>query len=457
MIIAGLAAAALAQDIDWHAVGDETVEILANYLRVDTVNPPGNETLGARFLADLLATDGIKSEIVEFAPGRGNLIARLHGSGDEAPLCLLSHIDVVTAEAAQWRADRPPLGGVIADGYVWGRGALDMKGMGVLELQVLRLLRRHAVPLRRDVVLIAVADEEVNNLGMKFIVEEHWDRIGCSHLINEGGIGLIDMFFDDQTVFPISVGEKGLLWGHLVASGAPGHGSTPLPDESPERLHSAVESLSRRRVRPRFHESLYQTLANVGEHRGGLTGTILQSPALVRLLLRRRLMKNPLTRAAITDTVHVTGYGGAKQPNVVPVDSWANVDARLLPGTSPDAMEARILDAIRVPEVRFERSHAEFAAVTTWDDPLYTAIATRAVKGMPEAVAGPIVSVGFTDSIYVRPLGVRAYGFVPFAVTLEDATGMHGNNERVSIDNVHRGVRVLFDIVTDVAGEHPNE
>ena len=451
MLFLVLALSAYGQPIDWSKVGDETTRLLSEYLQVDTVNPPGNETRGAQYLAERLREDGIESEIVEFAPDRGSLIARVPGTGEAPPLCLLSHIDVVTSEASEWPSDRPPLGGVVADGYVWGRGALDMKGMGILELQVLRLLARHQVPLARDVILLAVADEEVSNHGMRFIIEEHWDRIGCSHVINEGGIGLIDLFFDGQTVFPISVGEKGLLWGRLVASGEPGHGSIPLPGSSPERLHAAVTKLSRRRVRPTYHPSLLQTFANVGRHHGGLSGAILQSPALVRLFLRRRLMSNPLTRAAVTDTLHVTGYSGALQPNVVPVESWVHIDARLLPGTEPDDAERELIELVDDPLVRFERIQAEPAAVSNWDDPVYDALARRAVEGMPEAVTGPVISVGFTDSIYLRSLGVQAFGFVPFAITQDEATTMHGNGERVSIANLHRGVQVLYRAVVDVA------
>ncbi len=439
-------------DIDWQAAEAEAAEILSAYLQLDTTNPPGNETLGAQFLAVLLAEEGIDSEIWEYAPGRGSLVARLPSTGEEPPLCLLSHIDVATAEAARWPEETGPLSGVIdEEGRIWGRGALDMKGMGVIELMVLRLAARHDVPLRRDLVLLAVADEEVSNHGIE-AVAARWDEIGCSHAINEGGIGIVDMLFEGQTVFPISVGEKGVYWARMVATGDPGHGSVPLPDQAPERMLAAVAALGDRKPKPLFHDSLLELLDNVGDHAGGLPGWILQRPGLVRSLLRARFMNNPLTRATITDTVNVTGFMGAEEPNVVPSEVAANIDARLLPGTTPDALEAELLALVDSEHVRFERIMAREAMVSEWrDDPVYAALARRAVQGRPDAVAGPVLSVGYTDSIALRPLGVRAYGFVPFAVTAKELAGMHGDDEYLRQEELGRGLRVLFDAVMDVA------
>ena len=209
--------------VDWSAAGKEAVSWLSAYLQVDTTNPPGNETRGAEFLKAILDKEGIASEIIEFAPGRGSLVAHLPGAGPEKPLCLMSHIDVVTAEVARWTPGRGPLSGVIADGFVWGRGALDMKGQGILELAAMVQLKRQKIALKREIVLLAVADEEVDNSGTRFLIEKHWDRIGCSHLLNEGGIGIRDVVYPGQTVFGVSVAEKGLLWLKMTARGKAGH------------------------------------------------------------------------------------------------------------------------------------------------------------------------------------------------------------------------------------------
>jgi acetylornithine deacetylase/succinyl-diaminopimelate desuccinylase-like protein len=251
--------------LDWQQAGDEAAKILSDYLRVDTRNAPGNETTGAQFLAGLLAKDGIPSEILEYAPGRGSLIARLKGTGQDGPLCLLSHVDVVSANAADWPADRQPLSGAIDEhGVIWGRGALDMKGLGVVELLTFLWLHRLHVPLTRDVVLIAVADEEVDGDGARFLVQKHWDKLGCTHLLNEGGIGLTNLLFPGQTAFAISTAEKGLLWVKMTAHGLAGHGSTPIPGRAPERLLAALERIRTREITPDIHSTMYALLREAG-------------------------------------------------------------------------------------------------------------------------------------------------------------------------------------------------
>lgn len=455
--LSAAAGTVLLAGVDWASATEEAAALLQEYLRADTRNPPGNETAGAGVLAAWLAARGIESRIVEMAPGRGNLIARIDAAeGDRAggPVCLLSHIDVAEAEAARWKPGHGPLSGVRdADDVIWGRGALDMKGLGVMEAMTLALVARHRLPLRRDLILIAVADEELDNRGIRFIVDEHWDELQCEYVINEGGVGIVDMFFDGQTVYPISVGEKGILWGRVVASGEPAHGSVPRPGQAPERMIAAARSLSDRDPRPVYHESLLELLHEVGAHQGGASGAVLQRPALVRALLRGTLMGNPLTRAAVTDTVNLTGYGGALAPNVVPSEVWANLDARLLPGTDPEALRQDLLERIGDPQVRIDVTFAEAATVTPWrGDPLYAALAARAVEGRPDAVAGPVISVGYTDSIVLRPLGVKAFGFMPVALTGDEIATMHGDDERLSVANLGAGAAMLTRAVLDVAG-----
>lgn len=451
LLLLGLLSAALGAEPDWAERGRQTALLLSQYLRVDTTNPPGNETAGARFLAGWLERRGVEADIWEHAPGRGSLVARVRGTGELPPLCLLSHIDVATAEAERWPEGKGPLSGTIdADGRVWGRGALDMKGMGALQAMILAMAAEREAPLRRDLILLAVADEEVDNEGAAYIASR-WSEIGCSHLVNEGGFGIADMLFPGQTVFPISVGEKGVLWLELTAEGAPGHGSVPLPDQAPERIARAVLALQARTAKPRVDPTLLELLARVGEDKGGLSGAVLRRPWLVKTLVRKRLMDNPLTRAAMTDTAHVTGLRGAEQPNVVPSRVQALVDSRLQPGTAPEAMRAEI-QAVVGEDIHIEVLQAFAAQVSEWrGDPFYEALARRAVEEVPGSVAGPVISVGFTDSILLRPLGVRAYGFVPFVLTEAELRTMHGDGEHVSIENLRRGLRVLWQAVMDVS------
>ncbi|MCP4868099.1 MAG: M20/M25/M40 family metallo-hydrolase [Proteobacteria bacterium] len=440
------------QAVDWDSAGAEATSVLAGYLQTDTRNPPGLESAGARYIAGVLQREGIPYQLMEHAPGRASLVARVAGDGSEAPLCLMSHIDVVPWELESWPEDTGPLSGTIdEDGILWGRGALDMKGLGALELMTLVWLNRLQVPLKRDVVLLAVADEEVDGGGARMIADEYWDDIGCSHMINEGGLGIRGVFFDDQTVYAISVAEKGVLWLRMIASGDPGHGSTPRPDEAPDRLRDALVVLDEEwDPEPQFDPALDELFFRVGDGRGGLSQAVLTHPQAVRSILAGRLMGNPATAAMITNTVHLTGMEGANQPNVIPGEVSALLDCRIQPGTSPIEVLAEIQAIFEdMPWIRFEVLNQFAGNGSPYDDPFFATLAKHMVDGRDDAVAGPIVSVGFTDSIHFRALGVHAYGIVPFEVTGDDLKTMHGNGERVSVANVHDGLRKLFAAVVD--------
>ncbi|MBK7857019.1 MAG: M20/M25/M40 family metallo-hydrolase [Archangiaceae bacterium] len=440
-----------ADAVDWKAAGEETAGLLAEYLKVDTVNPPGNELRGARFLAERLQREGLEAKVVELGAGRANLMVRLAAAAStEKPLCLLSHLDVVSAEDAQWQ--HAPLSGEVVDGYVWGRGALDMKGMTAVELMTVLQLKRRAVPLNRDVVLLAVAGEEVDSFGMRAAVASDWP--GCGGVVNEGGIGLKNLLFEGQTVFAISVAEKGALWLRLRAKGNAGHGSVPQPGRAPMELLKGAQALLGREAAPRVHDAMYELLRRAGAQAGGVPGFIMQRPALVDLLVQGKLLSKPTTRAGITDTCQVTGYSGiGTSVNVVPSEVYANVDCRLLPGTSADAMLAELKDRVKdLPYVSLEVVSKLESNGSTWDDPLFDALARNAVRGRTDAIAAPVLSTGYTDSLLARPLGARAYGFIPFEISQEELATMHGKDERVSVANLQRGAEVLFRAVVDVAG-----
>lgn len=443
---------AWADDVDWEAARDEVAAVLREYVAIDTSNPPGREEAGAVFLEDLLKREGFEVARMPFAPGRDNLVARLKADNpQEAPLCLMHHIDVVPAEVDKWT--QPPFAGLMDDeGWIWGRGTLDMKSVGVVEVMSAVWLARLKVPLRRDVILLAVGDEEVDNLGVKDLAANHWADIGCSHVLNEGGMGVRGALFDDLTTIAISYTEKGALWLKMIAEGEPGHGSTPLDDSAPVRLMAALKAVQARKAEPKLSDELYSLLQAIGERVGGIEGAVLKSKGLTNALAVGRLMDHPLSRAMITDTVNVTGFGGAGEPNVVPSEVWAHLDIRMLPGTrSADMLaEMRALTA-HVPGIRFEVLQDLEAAVSSVDDPVYAAIARNLQAEFPDAAVGPLVMPGTTDSQVLRPLGVQAYGLAPFVMDQELLRGMHGHDERIHVDNLANGLRVMLRIVLDVA------
>jgi acetylornithine deacetylase/succinyl-diaminopimelate desuccinylase-like protein len=443
---------AAVQRIDWTTTGDEAARALSGYLQVDTRNPPGNERAGAEYLAKILRDEGIASEIADVAPGRAQLVARLPGTGKAPPLCLLSHIDVATAEASRWT--HGPLSGEIDDqGRIWGRGALDMKSTGIMELMTVLLLHRQKIPLNRDLVLLASADEEEGNTGAQALAAR-WTEFGCSHLLNEGGVGVKDVFFEGQTVYPISVAEKGALWIQLTARGEPGHGSTPRPGQATDRLLRAIERVKKIRHKPDIQPPMLDLLAAIGRDRGGVAGMVLRSPFLVRLLVTPKLLANPATAATITNTINVTGFGGAKEPNVLPSEVWALLDVRLLPGTSSDEMLARLGRAIDDPMVDLRVISKLEAEESRWDDPLFRALVTAVRDGRDRGIAvGPFISVATSDSQVIRPLGVTAYGIAPIELTKDELATMHGDDEYVSTANLRDGVRRLFSAIVAYAAE----
>lgn len=472
------ASARVLANMDWQRAGDEAFIDLRAYLMAPSTNPPGNEKLGALVLQGLLAQDGIESTLwpvdvpagtaLEDAP-RVTLVARLKSEQpSEGPLCLVSHIDVVTHEAARWPQGRGPYQGFVGidesngEETLWGRGALDMKGMGLLEVEVLRWLKRlqssAGLKLDRDVILLAVADEEVAGKGMIDAVTNHWDELRCAHAINEGGMGVKGALMEGQTTFPISVGEKGVLWIRVKAEGLPGHGSTPVPGRSPQKLLEAVNRINQRVDQPRIVPAVYELLAIAGREAGGAKGFVLQRPALVDALVTDTLLAAPLTRAIITNTVNLTGFGGAKEPNVVPAEVYAQYDIRLLPDSKPEELIAELRALIGdLPGVTIETLDQRLAAVSEYaGDPLFAALQFHAVDvakahGEPRVIAGPLLSPGFTDSVFLRAKGVRAYGLVPFMVTPAELNTMHGDAERVSKKNVTSGLETLLKATVDVA------
>jgi acetylornithine deacetylase/succinyl-diaminopimelate desuccinylase-like protein len=297
------------------------------------------------------------------------------------------------------------------------------------------------------VVLLAVADEEVASTGMLELAKQ-WDRIGCSQVLNEGGIGIEGLFFPGQTVYGISVAEKGTLWARMVATGVAGHGSRPDPDYAPMRLARALDRLHEYTPKPVMHDSIARLLHNVGGTRKGLERYAMRHPKL----LYGRLMALTAGRGLLTDTITVTGYGGGTEPNVAPTEAWATLDCRLLPGTTPEMMLAKLRALVPDEWIRFDVIDQSLARVSPMDDPFFEALERRATEGRPDAVAGPALSIGFSDSNILRPLGVNAYGFAPFAVTIAEAETMHGHGERIHRDELREGLKTILGAVIDVVG-----
>ena len=295
-----------------------------------------------------------------------------------------------------------------------------MKGMGAIQVMTMVLLARQSASLERDIVLLAVADEEVNNTGIQLLVEEYWDEIGCAYVINEGGLGINDLFFPDQRAYAISVGEKGVLWLKMIATGEPGHGSTPRPNEAPTRLLQALNAIESRKVEPNIHPSMYELLRNAGRQANGLLSFIMGHPKAFRPLISASMMSDPVTRAAVTDTVHLTGLGGQRTQRRSR-RGLRLLDCRLLPGIDPATLIAELTALVDDPLIRFEVLSSEPAAVSEWKaDPVY-----EARQRMPFTGSRMRSLTRHFSRLHrfhlSQTLGVRAYGLVPLASNRKDS------------------------------------
>ncbi len=444
--VVGGAASASAQNVDLEALGEEALEHLQQYLRVNTINPPGNESRGVEFLARIFDAEGIPYESVESAPGRGNIWARLDG-GNLPALVLLHHIDVVPADERYW--DDDPLSGKVEEGYVYGRGALDTKTGGILHLQTFLALHRAGISLNRDVIFMATADEEAGGFfGAGWLVENRPELFeGVGFLLNEGGGGSL---IEGQPSFGVEVTQKVPWWFRLTATGEPGHGSRPLPSYSVTSLIAALERIRLHPFSPRIVPAVDTYFKGIAANARppwntafSTMGRTVQDPELMARLHGELPALHALTR----NTCSITILQGSDKINVVPPQASAELDCRLLPDQDPDEFVRELRSVIDDPSIQIERLMGFTPAVSTTNTNLYRSIIHVLANGFPGAPVVPSVVGGFTDSHFFRDLGIVSYGFFPMVTPQEDSGGVHGNNERVTVENVRRGTRLMFEIV----------
>lgn len=437
------------------AFGQEgsTLKTLRDLIRIDTSNPPGNETVAAHHVKELLAKEGIESEIIESAPGRGNLIARLKGDGSKPAMILLGHLDVVPAQSKEW--DFPPFDPQIRNGELWGRGTLDMKSLDAMEIETVLRLKRENAKLAGDVLLVLVADEEAGGkMGAQFLAENYWDKIDAKYLLNEGSVGVEKL---GMHLFPIQVAEKGVAWFKVTAHGTSGHGSMPSADNAVLKLAQAIDRLAAHKFpieeTPILKEFLNSVSAKMSWwKRFGVR--LLFAPGIgpvVRKIAAGALMKEKAIRAILTDTIAPTMLSAGYKVNVIPADATASFDARILPGETPEEFLAKV-KTILGPGFDAELLSSSVPNESNFNTPFYKVIENAVRKMDAEAVTAPIISAGATDSRFFRDKGVIAYGLIPLLLKPEHVEGLHGKNERIPADWVEKGTEVVYDIVVQMQG-----
>jgi len=440
--------------IDWVALGDETVDLLRRYLMIDTTNPPGNEIAGVRFLAEVLARDGIESETIEAAPGRASLRAKLAGDGSLGGIVLHHHIDVVYADRRYWTVD--PFGGAIADGYLYGRGAIDMKSTGILHLAALLALKRARVPLKRDLVFLATADEEAGSeYGAQFIADRRRDWLaGAEYAISE--LAVIQTHSSLKAPLgAIVISEKTGLALVLTARGEPGHGSMPWPDTAPNRLVRALNRLLEAERPPRVLPEVQEFFTRVAGLMSGESGAgyddldrSLRDPEF-----RARFLSNRQYAAMVRTTFAVTMLRGSEKSNVIPPEATAQLDCRMLAGDDPEEIAAWVRGVIADEHVQVSIAREpKIPNLSPPDTELYKAMADALRRRAPGVVVAPMILVAFTDNWVFRRCGLHGYGFSPFIVDEAEVQRIHGNDERISLENLRESARVYTEMLMKVAG-----
>lgn len=449
-----VAGSGMLTQLKWEDVFTEAESILRRLIQFETVNPPGNERPAAHYLAELLQKEGFEPEIYEGAPTRTNLVCRLKGTGEEPPLQLDGHLDVVCADETQWT--HPPFAADIADGYIWGRGAVDMKQMVTMSLVCMLLFRRLGVRFKRDIIFTAVADEETGGTyGAKYLVDNYADRIRAEYCLGE--IGGFSVSKWGKTFYPVQVAEKGLCWFEMVARGEAGHGSIPNPDSSLVRLSEAILKLSRKELPQHGNvvtEHLAKTLLANQSFPSSIASSFLLHPRLTSFVLNRLVPDSHLTTmlfAMLHNTANPTTIRAGEKTNIIPAVARVEVDGRFLPGQTTESFLAEVRNVVG-PQIEINVLNELRPTTVNPDDPIMESIARVLQRHDPSAVALPMMITATTNAAHYSTLGTKYFGFSPVKLdNLDSFPAMfHGPNERIPVEGFHFGIRVLAELVEEI-------
>lgn len=415
---------------DWDKICDETVALLQKYLTINTINPPGDVANAGKFLQELLEGAGVPVEMIwsNREQGKVNVLARLKGSSDKRPLLMLNHMDTVPVDESGWTED--PFSGTKKDGYIYGRGALDMKNNGIVQLMTMIMLKQNDVKLDRDVMFLAVADEEGGSYGMSWLNRNRKEDIDPEFVLDEGGFGTQGFFTnDDRLIFSVGVAEKRNNTMRLSVEGPPGHASMP-PDNNANFVLAAA----------------------LGKIAAFQTPEIL-TPVTKEMIKRiGKLEKTPYNNALMRNTISLTimrGFVGERgKSNVIPGRADATLDCRLLPGQDPAKFVEKLEKIIDDPRVKIRASRgAVLNNVSSFDTDLFRIIEEETGRVYPNSVTLPHLIIYATDSRYFRRRGATCYGFFPGPVSMEEYRTIHGNDERIRVESLRNAVKIYYNVV----------
>ena len=426
-----LASSGLAAEPDWPKLQQHALELLQQYIRIESVNPPANTEKAAEFFAAELRRNGLAPTLYRSGPGgQVNLVVRLPGRDrSKKPILLLNHFDVVPVDRKMWTVD--PFGGIVRDGNIWGRGALDMKGIGIQHLTALTALKNAGVVPSRDLVMLTTADEETNGVyGIRWMIDNHFAEIGAEYVLDEGGFGTLDILSPGKLIFGVAVGEKQTAWLRIRARGTAAHGSQPIPDNANEILLRALRAALDVPPGQRPHPVVEEMRRTIG---GALAA-------------------NKYTNAIQKNTISLTtlkaGVGDPPKANVIPSLSEATLDCRLLPGVNVEEFISEIKARVNDPRVTMELiSQPDDPGASNHRTPLFETISRVIREHHPQATVTPMLVPHGTDSVKLRNKGVIAYGLTPMVLDLATSATMHSDEERIPIDEFKKGIRIFYDVL----------
>jgi acetylornithine deacetylase/succinyl-diaminopimelate desuccinylase-like protein len=456
LLIASPLAAQASAPIDYAELREETAQRLSEYIRINTSNPPGNELATARWLAGVLAKEGIQGTILdaaELGAGRANFYAKLPGTGGGKGIALVHHMDVVTATPKDWSI--APFAGTIKDGHVWGRGALDMKGHGIIQLMALIALKRAGVRLSRDLVYVGNADEEIGGLGSRIFIEKHPDLVKeIEYVLTEGADTRVEQ--GKVRWFGIDVGEKRAWWKKLVVKGTTSHGSVPLGDNPVERLVRALGRIVAYETPVRLTPAVDRFFKAQARDQKGQAKAWLSNAAAALDTKRGRawLLGEPERNALLRNTITPTVLRGSETTNIIPQEASAALDIRLLPDQDTVAFRRTLERLIADPKIALE-SIGDMAPPYSapLDTEMFRALERVAGRLLPGVPVATTMSAGATDRPYWAAAGPICYGIDPWLVELEESRySVHGNDERLSLENIEFGLKFYVETLLEIAG-----
>jgi len=437
-----------------------TAQLLSELIRIDNSNPPGHENQTDVLLAAKLKALGFEIEIVPTPEaGKSHLLARLRGDGSKKPVLLAAHTDTVGVEREKWTVD--PFAGLVKDGHVYGRGAIDFKGGVAVFARAVMMLAENKVPLARDVIFLSEADEEGAPYSTTWLAQTHWDKMACEFALNEGGWIIKDESGTAKYV-SISTADKGSVTITLTARGTSTHSSMPRPDNAIFTLGRAMARLADYDTKVELTPSsrqFFQTLANTSAPPlSGYFQTIATSKdadAIARA--DREVSKDPLMHSLMRNTIAPVLMNAGFRSNVIPGSAEATINVRTIPGTNLDDLVREFEAVIADPRVEVKRSNPGVAAPvippSSEDTDLYRALAREAKVTFPSAQVTPYLFQAGTDAYAWRSRGVPVYGIYPYPITADELTRMHGNDERVSVESLRQGTEMIYRTLVDVAGK----